>query len=71
MTQLVTLCIVIANWLLSFSQRVFEAPPSSPALFEYIDNFPSRRSEKEKERKSPAICSKNSQQPEAENSLLR
>ncbi|XP_073334301.1 coiled-coil domain-containing protein 80 [Pagrus major] len=51
--------------------RVFEAPPSSPALFEYIDNFPSRRSEKEKERKSPPVCSKNNQQPEAENSLLR
>ncbi|KAM8743124.1 coiled-coil domain-containing protein 80 isoform 2-T2 [Acanthopagrus schlegelii] len=51
--------------------RVFEAPPSSPALFEYIDNFPSRRSEKEKERKSPVVCSKNNQQPEAENSLLR
>ncbi|XP_070781139.1 coiled-coil domain-containing protein 80 [Enoplosus armatus] len=51
--------------------RVFEAPPSSPALFEYIDNFPSRRSEKEKERKSPSVCSKDKQQPGAENSLLR
>uniref|UniRef100_A0A3Q1EHC0 Coiled-coil domain containing 80 like 2 n=2 Tax=Acanthochromis polyacanthus TaxID=80966 RepID=A0A3Q1EHC0_9TELE len=51
--------------------RVFEAPPSSPALFEYIDNFPSRHSEKEKERKSPPVCSKDKQQPGAENSLLR
>uniref|UniRef100_A0A3P8SHG1 Coiled-coil domain containing 80 like 2 n=1 Tax=Amphiprion percula TaxID=161767 RepID=A0A3P8SHG1_AMPPE len=51
--------------------RVFEAPPSSPALFEYIDNFPSRHSEKEKERKSPLVCSKDTQQPTAENSLLR
>ncbi|KAM7392999.1 hypothetical protein PAMA_007899 [Pampus argenteus] len=51
--------------------RVFEAPPSSSALFEYIDNFPSRRSEKEKERKSPPTCFKDKQQPEAENSLLR
>nr|XP_019937180.1 PREDICTED: coiled-coil domain-containing protein 80-like isoform X1 [Paralichthys olivaceus]XP_019937181.1 PREDICTED: coiled-coil domain-containing protein 80-like isoform X1 [Paralichthys olivaceus] len=50
--------------------RVFEAPPSSPALYEYIDNFPSRRSEKEKERKSPTVCSIN-KEPEAENSLLR
>ncbi|AWP15157.1 putative coiled-coil domain-containing protein 80-like [Scophthalmus maximus] len=52
------------------SSRVFEAPPSSPALFEYIDNFPSRRSEKEKERKSPPDCSKD-KEPGAENSLLR
>ncbi|XP_030004348.1 coiled-coil domain-containing protein 80 isoform X2 [Sphaeramia orbicularis] len=51
--------------------RVFEAPPSSPALFEYIDNFPSRRPEKEKERKSPPDCSKDAQQPGTENSLLR
>ncbi|XP_044189895.1 coiled-coil domain-containing protein 80 [Thunnus albacares] len=51
--------------------RVFEAPPSSSALFEYIDNFPSRRTEKEKERKSPPTCFKDKQQPEAENSLLR
>ncbi|XP_038590666.1 coiled-coil domain-containing protein 80 isoform X1 [Micropterus salmoides] len=51
--------------------RVFEAPPSSPALFEYIDNFPSRRSEKETEMKSPTVCSKNKQQPGADNSLLR
>ncbi|XP_076614724.1 coiled-coil domain-containing protein 80 [Chaetodon auriga] len=53
------------------ANRVFEAPPSSPALFEYIDNFPSRRSEKEKERKSPPACFKGKQQPGAENSLLR
>ncbi|XP_062268362.1 coiled-coil domain-containing protein 80 [Platichthys flesus] len=50
--------------------RVFEAPPSSPALFEYIDNFPSRRSEKEKEKKSPTVCTKD-KEPGAENSLLR
>ncbi|KAM4720511.1 coiled-coil domain-containing protein 80 [Anableps anableps] len=52
-------------------KRVFEAPPSSPALFEYIDNFPSRYSEKEKERKSPVVCSKDIQAPVVENSLLR
>ncbi|KAL7376339.1 hypothetical protein ABVT39_005991 [Epinephelus coioides] len=51
--------------------RVFEAPPSGPALFEYIDNFPSRRSEKEKERRSPPSCSNGRQNPGAENSLLR
>ncbi|TKS84574.1 Coiled-coil domain-containing protein 80 [Collichthys lucidus] len=51
--------------------RVFEAPPSSPALLEYIDNFPSRRSEKEKERRSPPICSTDKKPPGPENSLLR
>lgn len=51
--------------------RVFEAPPSSLALFEYIDNFPSRHPEKEKERKSPPVCSKDMQQSVTENSLLR
>ncbi|XP_069015771.1 coiled-coil domain-containing protein 80 [Embiotoca jacksoni] len=51
--------------------RVFEAPPSSSALFEYIDNFPSRHLEKEKERKSPPVCSKDTQQSVVENSLLR
>ncbi|XP_074546061.1 coiled-coil domain-containing protein 80 [Halichoeres trimaculatus] len=51
--------------------RVFEAPPSGPALFEYIDSFPSRRSEKEKERRSPPACFIDKQQPEAENTLLR
>ncbi|KAK2819062.1 hypothetical protein Q5P01_024623 [Channa striata] len=51
--------------------RVFEAPPSSPALFEYIDNFPSRRSEIEKEKRIPPVCSRHKQQPGAENSLLR
>ncbi|XP_040914998.1 coiled-coil domain-containing protein 80 isoform X2 [Toxotes jaculatrix] len=50
--------------------RVFEAPPSNSALFEYIDNFPSRHPEKEKERKSPPVCSKD-KLPGAENSLLR
>ncbi|XP_058474036.1 coiled-coil domain-containing protein 80 [Solea solea] len=52
------------------SNRVFEAPPSSSALFEYIDNFSSRHSEKEKERESPPVCSKD-KEPEEENSLLR
>ncbi|XP_061589383.1 coiled-coil domain-containing protein 80 [Cololabis saira] len=47
--------------------RVFEAPPSSLALFEYIDKFPSRYSEKEKERKNPSVCA----QPVVENSLVR
>ncbi|XP_072228408.1 coiled-coil domain-containing protein 80 [Leuresthes tenuis] len=51
--------------------RVFEAPPSSSALLEYIDNFPSRNSEKEKERKSPTVCSKELQDPAVRNSLLR
>ncbi|XP_029024789.1 coiled-coil domain-containing protein 80 [Betta splendens] len=51
--------------------RVFEAPPSNPALLEYIDNFPSRRSEIERERKKPPVCFKDNQQPGAENSLLR
>ncbi|XP_042365181.1 coiled-coil domain-containing protein 80 [Plectropomus leopardus] len=51
--------------------RVFEAPPAGPALFEYIDNFPSRRSEKEKERRSPPSCSNGEQTPGAQNSLLR
>ncbi|KAK5851930.1 hypothetical protein PBY51_023443 [Eleginops maclovinus] len=51
--------------------RVFEAPPSGPALFEYIDNFPSRHSEKEKERRNPPSCSNGKQKPAAENILLR
>ncbi|XP_057675835.1 coiled-coil domain-containing protein 80 [Corythoichthys intestinalis] len=51
--------------------RVFEAPPSSLAMFEYIDNFPSRRPEKEKERRRPSACETDKQQSEAENSLLR
>lgn len=51
--------------------KVFEAPPLGHALFEYIDNFPSRRSEKEKERRSPPSCSDGKQKPAAENSLLR
>ncbi|XP_068561584.1 coiled-coil domain-containing protein 80 [Cebidichthys violaceus] len=51
--------------------KVFEAPPSGPALFEYIDDFPSRRSEKEKERRSPPSCSDGKPKPGAENSLLR
>ncbi|XP_039470371.1 coiled-coil domain-containing protein 80 [Oreochromis aureus] len=53
------------------ASRVFEAPPSSQALFDYIDNFPSRHREKEKERKNPPACSKDMGQPVVENSLLR
>ncbi|KAM8827427.1 coiled-coil domain-containing protein 80 isoform 2-T2 [Spinachia spinachia] len=51
--------------------KVFEAPPSASALFEYIDNFPSRRLEKESERRSPPACSDGKQKSGAENSLLR
>ncbi|XP_059214188.1 coiled-coil domain-containing protein 80 [Centropristis striata] len=51
--------------------RVFEAPPSGSALVEYIDDFPSRRSEKEKERRNPPSCSNGKQTPGAENSLVR
>ncbi|XP_077593291.1 coiled-coil domain-containing protein 80 [Stigmatopora nigra] len=51
--------------------RVFEAPPSSHAMFEYIDNFPSRRPEKEKERKHLPSCKTDTPQTETENSLLR
>ncbi|XP_063336759.1 coiled-coil domain-containing protein 80 [Pelmatolapia mariae] len=53
------------------ASRVFEAPPSSQALFDYIDNFPSRNREKEKERKNPPACSKDMGQPVVENPLLR
>ncbi|XP_005451377.1 coiled-coil domain-containing protein 80 [Oreochromis niloticus] len=53
------------------ANRVFEAPPSSQALFDYIDNFPSRHREKEKGRKNPPACSKDMGQPVVENSLLR
>ncbi|TNM91886.1 hypothetical protein fugu_018898 [Takifugu bimaculatus] len=53
--------------------RVFEAPPAAPALFQHIDSFPSRRSEKEKEkeRKSPPPCSQRPPQPGADNSLAQ
>ncbi|KAK7896279.1 hypothetical protein WMY93_021604 [Mugilogobius chulae] len=51
--------------------RVFEAPPSTPALLEFIDNFSSRRSEKESEKKTVSACSRNKETPAAENSLLR
>ncbi|CAL9683767.1 unnamed protein product [Knipowitschia caucasica] len=51
--------------------RVFEAPPSTPALFEFIDNFSSRRPEKEIERNTVPACVRKKQQPEMENSLLR
>ncbi|XP_054613154.1 coiled-coil domain-containing protein 80 [Dunckerocampus dactyliophorus] len=51
--------------------RVFEAPPSSTAMLEYMDSFPSRRAEKEEERKHPPPCGADKQQPDAENPLLR
>ncbi|XP_036070320.1 coiled-coil domain-containing protein 80 isoform X2 [Oryzias melastigma] len=52
-------------------KTVFEAPPSSSALFEYIDNFPSRHSEKEREKKSPPVCSEDVPAPAVQDSLLR
>uniref|UniRef100_A0A8C7XKT4 Coiled-coil domain containing 80 like 2 n=1 Tax=Oryzias sinensis TaxID=183150 RepID=A0A8C7XKT4_9TELE len=52
-------------------KTVFEAPPPSLALFEYIDNFPSRHSEKEKEKKSHPVCSEDVPAPVVQNSLLR
>ncbi|KAM9820156.1 coiled-coil domain-containing protein 80 [Neosynchiropus ocellatus] len=52
-------------------ERVFEAPPSTQALFEYVDSFPSRRSDREKEGKSAAICIGDKQHPKVENSLTR
>ncbi|XP_056146422.1 coiled-coil domain-containing protein 80 [Lampris incognitus] len=51
--------------------RVLEAPPTTPALLEYIDNFPSRRPEKEKENRSPPTCAKDQKQTGTKNSLLR
>ncbi|RVE65718.1 hypothetical protein OJAV_G00119180 [Oryzias javanicus] len=52
-------------------KTVFEAPPSSSVLFEYIDNFPSRHSEKEKEKNSPPVCSEDVSAPAVQDSLLR
>ncbi|KAM8871905.1 coiled-coil domain-containing protein 80 [Synchiropus picturatus] len=51
--------------------RVFEAPPSTQALFEYVDSFPSRESEKQEERKSTVVCIGDKQHPKAENLLTR
>ncbi|XP_061763736.1 coiled-coil domain-containing protein 80 isoform X3 [Nerophis ophidion] len=51
--------------------RVFEAPPSSLAMFQHIDHFPSRRPEEERERKDPPSCGKDEQRAEEENILLR
>ncbi|XP_028318658.1 coiled-coil domain-containing protein 80 [Gouania willdenowi] len=51
--------------------RVFEAPPSTTALFEYIDKFPSRQREKEKERMNPSLCSEHTHQPAVQSLLLR
>ncbi|KAL0965711.1 hypothetical protein UPYG_G00284760 [Umbra pygmaea] len=42
--------------------KVFDEPPTSFALMEYVDNFPSRQSEMEMERKTPVVCSKSQQQ---------
>lgn len=54
-------------------QRVFEAPPAAPALFQHIDSFSSRRSEQEQEQEKerPPPCSPRPPQPGAEHSLLR
>ncbi|XP_053725870.1 coiled-coil domain-containing protein 80 [Synchiropus splendidus] len=51
--------------------RVFEAPPSTQAFFEYVDSFPSRESEKQEERKSTVVCVGDKQHPKAENLLTR
>ncbi|KAM6986380.1 coiled-coil domain-containing protein 80 [Aplochiton taeniatus] len=51
--------------------RVFEAPPLNAALLDYVDNFPSRRAEREGERKAPPACSTTPQSSGAEDSLLR
>lgn len=50
--------------------RVFNKPTAPSDLLDYIDNFPSRRSEKEEERKLPSPCSK-AEMNNQENSLLR
>uniref|UniRef100_A0A674AJA1 Coiled-coil domain containing 80 like 2 n=1 Tax=Salmo trutta TaxID=8032 RepID=A0A674AJA1_SALTR len=42
--------------------KVFDVPPPSSALMEYVDTFPSRRSEMERERKTPLACSKSQEQ---------
>ncbi|XP_052444948.1 coiled-coil domain-containing protein 80 [Carassius gibelio] len=51
--------------------RVFNKPTAPSDLLDYIDNFPSRRSEKEEERKLPSPCSKAEMNNQEENSLLR
>ncbi|CAL8321362.1 unnamed protein product [Lota lota] len=50
--------------------RVFEAPPSTTDLLQYVDGFPSRRPEREREKKGSSACSKD-QGSAAENVLLR
>ncbi|KAK0143013.1 Coiled-coil domain-containing protein 80 [Merluccius polli] len=50
--------------------RVFEAPPAASALLEHVDGFPSRRPEREREKKSPSACSTD-QGAAADNVLLR
>ncbi|XP_061822355.1 coiled-coil domain-containing protein 80 [Nerophis lumbriciformis] len=51
--------------------RVFEAPPTSLAMFQHIDHFPSRRPEEERERKDPPSCGRDEQRAEEEDILLR
>ncbi|KAF4098655.1 coiled-coil domain-containing protein 80 [Onychostoma macrolepis] len=51
--------------------RVFNKPTAPSDLLDYIDNFPSRQSEKEQERKLPSPCSKAEMNNREENSLLR
>ncbi|KAG7262482.1 hypothetical protein CRUP_036198 [Coryphaenoides rupestris] len=41
--------------------RVFEAPPSTSVLLQYVDGFPSRRPEREREKKNSFSCSSGSQ----------
>ncbi|KAJ7987089.1 hypothetical protein DPEC_G00335130 [Dallia pectoralis] len=42
--------------------KVFDDPPTSSALMEYVDTFPSRQFELERERKTPVACFKSHQQ---------
>ncbi|XP_043076913.1 coiled-coil domain-containing protein 80 [Puntigrus tetrazona] len=51
--------------------RIFNKPTAPSDLLDYIDNFPSRQSEKEEERKLPSPCSKAEMNHQEENSLLR
>uniref|UniRef100_A0A9J8D622 Coiled-coil domain containing 80 like 2 n=1 Tax=Cyprinus carpio carpio TaxID=630221 RepID=A0A9J8D622_CYPCA len=51
--------------------RVFNKPTAPSDLLDYIDNFLSRHSEKEEERKLPSPCSKAEMNNQEENSLLR
>ncbi|XP_030626118.1 coiled-coil domain-containing protein 80 [Chanos chanos] len=51
--------------------RVFHLPATPSVLINYIDSFPSRRSEKDQEKKAPQACSHPEPQSGGENSLLR